>query len=130
MANVEGPEPTPAIQLAHRRLDSYFDETRDLLSGKAGSSACFQLRDALDAHFAQEESLYFPAVWKLCPDQRESLQRLITAHAEFLRQIDATLAFLETGEVERAEESFAVLQRGFAKHELSEESILESIRAA
>jgi len=127
MSTTREQETVARIQPEHRTLDSYFDDTKGRLTGADGTVACRQLREALEIHFDQEESLYFPVVRRLCPDLNDKISGFAAAHAGFLSQLDSTIAFLEAGEESRAEERFAALQSGFARHELSEESMIESI---
>jgi hemerythrin len=127
MTNNQAQGPRSVVDQKHRALGEFFEETRDRLSGETGRLACVQLRNALEAHFDQEESLYFPVVWKLCPDLKVELTGFIAQHANFLERLDKTVAHLESGALPEAQESFTALQKFFAKHELSENSILDSI---
>ncbi len=122
--NFEGASKIP---LQHRSLDSFFDETKRLLTGSEGLAACAELREALEVHFDQEKSLYFPVIRRLSPEHEAQLASFLAAHKVFLEQLDSTVEFLKAGNTERAVDRFSALQRGFSKHELGEESMLGEI---
>jgi hypothetical protein len=115
------------IQAAHGQLDGFFQSTRDALAGSEARMACTQLRDALEKHFGQEDSLYFPTLWKLRPEAEQSLRGLIAAHAIFLDKLDQTTRLIDDGEPSEAQACFEELQRLFTLHEASEEETLRSI---
>jgi hypothetical protein len=120
--------PLPAIQAAHRQLDDWFETTRAALAGGEAASACAQLRDVLESHFAQEEELYFPALWQLRPEHEQSLRGLITAHASYLGKVDKTAEFIGAGRPDEAIACFDELQKLFAAHEAEEEETLRALR--
>jgi len=121
-------EPLSTIQAAHGRIDAWFETTRAALSGDEAASACAQLRDVLESHFAQEEELYFPALWQLRPEHEKSLRGLIAAHASFLGKIDQTAEFIDAGRPDEAVACFEELQKLFAAHEVEEEETLHALR--
>jgi hypothetical protein len=121
------PEMLSEIQAAHGQLDGFFQSSRDALAGSEAKIACSQLRDALETHFAQEESLYFPTLWKLRPEVEQVLRGLIAAHAGFLERLDQTARFIDDGAPTDAQACFDELQHRFALHEASEEQTLRSL---
>lgn len=127
MPDSRDPKVLSKIQAAHGRLNSFFQSTRDALAGVEAKMACNELRDALETHFAQEESLYFPTLWNLRPAVEQRLRALITAHAGFLERIDVTIRLIEDGAQSDAQACFEDLQHLFALHEASEEEALHSI---
>ena len=115
------------IQSAHAELDGFFESTREALAGPEARMACRQLREALETHFAQEESLYFPTLRKLRPDVEKSLGRIIASHAGFLEKLDVIAGFIDAGAKADALADFEALQRQFALHEAGEKETLRSI---
>ena len=127
MAESREDRPGASIESEHERLDSQFGLVWEALGADEGGAACGHLRAALEVHFGQEESLYFPTLWKLRPEYERRLKHLITSHSVFLSQLDATIALLDAGDRTRARECFEELQSGFAAHEIKEELVLRSV---
>jgi hypothetical protein len=127
MSDSNDPKLLSKIQAAHGQLDRFFQSTRDALSGAEAKIACGQLRDALETHFAQEESLYFPTLWNLRPELEQTLRGLLAGHAGFLEKIDRTVRLIDDGEQTDAQACFEELQHQFALHEGSEEETLRAI---
>lgn len=120
-------DPASEVREAHREIDAWFESTREVLVGEQAASACAQLRDVLDAHFAQEEKLYFPALCQLFPDHENSLRGLITAHAVFLEKLDRTAELIDADRTSEAIRCFEELRRLFAAHEIEEEETLRAL---
>jgi uncharacterized protein (DUF2267 family) len=121
-------DPLSTIKEAHGRIDAWFETTRSVLASEEAASACAQLRDALETHFAQEEDLYFPTLWQLRPDFEKSLRGLIAAHAVYLEKVDRTAEFIGAGRIDAAVTCFEELQKLFAAHEIEEEETLLAMR--
>jgi hypothetical protein len=128
MSENENPDPLATIQAAHGRIDAWFETTRSALASVEAVSACAQLRDALETHFAQEEELYFPTLWQLRPDYEKTLRRLIAAHAVYLGKVDKTAELIAARKHEDAVACFEELQNLFAAHEIEEEETLRAMR--
>ena len=128
MSETGNRDPLSTIQAAHSRIDAWFETTRAVLASDEAVSACAQLREALETHFAQEEDLYFPTLWQLRPDCEKSLRGLIAAHAVYLGQVDKTAEFIGAGRTDEAVICFEELQKLFAAHELEEEETLRAMR--
>jgi uncharacterized protein (DUF2267 family) len=127
MSEDEKRDPISTIRAAHDRIDVWFESTRDALTGEQAASACAQLRDVLDSHFAQEEQLYFPTLWRLRPDHEKSLRGLIAAHSNFLGKLDRTAELIDANQLDEAVRCFEELQKLFAAHEVEEEETLRSL---
>jgi hypothetical protein len=127
MSDTQDPKVFSKIQAAHDQLDSFFQSTRDALDGDEAKMACTQLRDALETHFAQEESLYFPTLWNLRPELEQTLRGLIAGHPGFIEKIDMTVRLIEGSAQTDARICFEDLQHQFTLHERSEEETLLSI---
>jgi len=121
-------DPLSTIEDAHDRIDAWFETTRSVLTTDEAATACAQLRDALESHFAQEEDLYFPTLWQLRPDCEKTLRGLIAAHAVYLGKVDKTAEFIGAGRPDDAVACFEELQALFAAHEVEEEETLRAMR--
>jgi hypothetical protein len=115
------------IRSEHQQLHSFFQDTRAAISAGEGETACAQLRAAFESHFAQEESLYYPTLWKLCPEYEGDLREIIGAHSMLLDQLDSILVLLQEGEKRKAQAYFEELLYRFSKHERREELMLRSM---
>jgi hypothetical protein len=115
------------IQPEHHRLGLIFEETLAHLAGGDGGSDCLELREALDAHFAREEALYYPTLWNLHPEFEPGLRGLIVAHSGFLEDLDRVIGLVDRGESARAQQEFEDLKGRFALHEQKEEALLRSM---
>jgi uncharacterized protein (DUF2267 family) len=127
MSDNQSRDPLSTIEAAHRRLDAWFETTRAALTRDEAASACAQLRDVLETHFAQEADLYFPPLWRLRPECENRLRGLISAHATFLGKVDETAEYVRAGRPDEAVACFTQLQKLFAAHELEEEEMLRAL---
>jgi hypothetical protein len=120
-----------SVAAEHRSIQALFEEMRDAFRREDGERAarvaCARLRAALEAHYAREESLYYPSIWALRPDQKPALLDLIGAHKEFRAQLDAIAGDLEAGAFQEAEGHFEELVEVFSYHESVEEKLLQSL---
>lgn len=120
-----------SVAAEHRSIEALFEEMRAAFRRDAGERAarvvCARLRAALEAHYAREESLYYPSIWALRPDQKPGLLDLIRSHREFRAQLDAMAGDLEAGALQEAERQFEVLTEVFGYHESAEEKLLHSL---
>lgn len=117
----------------HRRLESMFAEVLGAIGDGEPQSVvrgAFEfLREALEAHVDQEDRLYYPALRALRPVHRAAIERLMAGHVEFrarLADVDATLA---GGSTQQATAQLEALLRGFAAHEVAEETLLGEVDA-
>jgi hypothetical protein len=114
----------------HRQLDSLFRRAREALapsSGAGGAETFARLRATLDAHLAQEDSLYYPPIWVLRPEYKDALQGLVGAHDDFRRRLAEISAQVERGTLAAALAGFDAFVDEFGRHELAEEQLLEEI---
>jgi len=86
-----------------------------------------ELRDALEAHFVREESLYYPTVWALRPELEQPLRTLIRGHAVFREQIEAIDAALSPRSLSQARRLLVAFGGLFEQHERSEEACLRDL---
>ncbi len=117
----------------HRRLAPFFEATRESLRkrnpGEAFASLS-TLRAELESHTAQEDRLYYPALWSLCPEHKDSLERFIRAHDGFRRDLDEIGREISVGALDRATARFEAFSESFAVHEVYEEDLLRTIDEA
>jgi hypothetical protein len=119
------------VATAHRHLDRLFVRTLSALRrGRIGAAArdLDELREALEAHFLQEESLYYPPIVTLRPDTKVALEAAIHAHAEFRTSVTAIGELLGQGRHEEAALAFTAFTAAFARHEVAEERALGVLR--
>ncbi|MDH3211479.1 MAG: hemerythrin domain-containing protein [Myxococcales bacterium] len=116
-----------SIAAAHHKLDALLDETRSALQageeGRARASFA-HLRAALEAHFDQEDSLYYPSIRALRPDLKKAVEGFLAAHAKFSARLAEIGASLDTDALADAERALEAFGTAFASHEASEERVL------
>jgi hypothetical protein len=119
------------VKSEHRRLDSLFRRTRatfDVPGGQGDANEAFgRLRDAVDSHLAQEDSLYYPPIWALRPEYKDALQALVGAHDGFRRRLGEIAAHLADGALAPARAGFDAFLEEFGVHEAGEERLLAQI---
>jgi hypothetical protein len=119
------------VTAAHRRIDGLLARTAATLRADRGEAATrrsfARVRQALDAHFAQEDRLYYPPIWSLRPDLEAVLGALIAAHDRFRAELAALGTLVDRGARTDAAAALASLQEEFTEHERREEEILRSL---
>lgn len=126
-----------SVRDEHRHLGSLMRRTREALSGidaeeqapvdGPARDAVRELTETLEAHFEQEEFLYYPTIWALRPPFKKPLLDLIDCHPA-LRGLLADLGqALEQGAIGDALRRLEGLTRFFGQHERAEEQILQSL---
>jgi hypothetical protein len=115
----------------HRRLDALFEDARTALaSGLAGNAparALARLRVALEAHFGQEDRLYYPPIRALRPEHRPVIDELRDGHDVFRRRVAAIVEQVARGAVAEAAVAFDVFTDAFVRHEAREEALLRGL---
>ena len=132
MSERDGGDPAHRVIAAeHRLLSSLFEETRTALEkeddGQRAKAALASLRDCMEAHFQREESLYYPTIWTLRPDLRESLAGLVDTHPQFRERLSAIAEALEAASFAEAGRHLEELVSLFSDHERAEELLLQSL---
>jgi hemerythrin len=118
------------VAAVHRSLAAMFDETRAAFrdGDEVEAAAAFgRLREELEAHFEQEDRLYYPAIRALRPDRAEAVDRVGMAHAQFLRRFELIVEQIQVGKMEEAERSFEEFAEAFIFHEIREEDLIRSL---
>ncbi len=132
MSEQPGGDPAHSVIAAeHRHLSSLFAETRTALEKEDGSqkarAALARLQDGMEAHFQREESLYYPTIWTLRPDLRDSLASLVETHPQFRERLDAITGALDAASFAEAGRYLEELADLFSDHERAEELLLHSL---
>jgi hypothetical protein len=119
------------IAAAHDRLDELFARASSALRARHPAASALQavadLEAALDAHFDQEDRLYYPPIRALRPQRKPVLAALGEAHERFRRDLASIVRQLEGGAPGRAATAFAAFETAFGEHELGEEEMLRSL---
>ena len=74
----------------HRHLRSIYEAIRDAVKRGVAQEArdgLVRLQGAIDAHFALEDDVFFPALHGLHPDYTEALEALSGEHARFVEEL-------------------------------------------
>ncbi len=121
-----------SVEAEHRKLDVLFVGMRGALeSGDEAQvrDAFARLRQAIEAHFDQEDRLYYPAIRALRPERSAALYDFGEAHAHFRGRFEEIAAGFESQDLERVGHNFEAFADAFAKHEVREEELLASLEA-
>ena len=109
-------------ELARELEQALAEERTDKLK-----NVLLRFRGAMDAHFALEDGVFFPALHGLHPEQRGELEELSRQHQNFGVEIESLSQRLEEGSLERFEAAFHELLSGLALHEKREERVARAI---
>jgi hypothetical protein len=119
------------ISLQHRALDEFYVRLAAAVDGEdadACRAAFARFADALEAHLALEDGLYFPALRGLRPSLGPDLEALCDEH-QALRERLAELGLLvETGRCAECAQPLERLGGDIAEHEGREEGLLAAIQ--
>jgi len=119
------------IAAEHRLLSSLFAEACTALEkeddGRTAKAALARLQDGMEAHFQREESLYYPTIWTLRPDLRDSLTGLVETHPQFRERLEAIAAAVEAASFAEAGRHLEEVADLFSDHERAEELLLQSL---
>ncbi|MCP5055121.1 MAG: hemerythrin domain-containing protein [bacterium] len=119
-----------SIVAAHRSLDGLFESTRRSLEEGLGAPAIdafCRLREALEAHFEQEDRLYYPPIAALRPEARRSVEEFAAAHHVFRKKFGEIGGLLERNCLDEAGRVFGAFARMFAIHEAAEEKLVAEL---
>jgi hypothetical protein len=113
------------ISAQHRQLDHFYLRVASALEAariETARAAFARFSDALEAHLALEDGLYFPALRGLRPELAEHLDRLEDEH----QRLRERLGRVARGALDR--ERLEGLADELADHEGREEALLASLR--
>lgn len=86
-----------------------------------------RFREAIGAHFALEEDVFFPALHGLHPDRSEQLERLSSEHAIFRDMLEGLGRRFDGQALEGFGASFQELVKSLAVHETQEEQLVREL---
>jgi len=117
---------------AHLALEPMLGRTRSAFAEgpEAARTAFDGLRRALETHFEQEDSLYFPTIRALRTDIRDVVAQIGEAHDQYRRMFDEIDTLLGQGGLEAAARAFERFAVSFAEHEQAEEQLLALLQPA
>jgi iron-sulfur cluster repair protein YtfE (RIC family) len=106
------------VELEQALKEQLPDKLKDVLQ---------RFRGAMDAHFALEDGVFFPALHGLHPEQRNELEELSRQHQNFGVELERLRQSLEEDSLERFAAGFYELVKGLAMHEQREEKMVRSL---
>ena len=115
----------------HRHMNELRRRCDEALSGGNDGEvreALLRYCGALDAHFALEEDVFFPALHGLRPEHTEELDTLSREHQVFAARLTALRRYAETGgDGDGAVTSFHSFVEEMGQHEAREERLVRKI---
>jgi hypothetical protein len=140
MDGVRKPEPGLALRMQrerrvisaqHRQLDDFalrLAAALDAGEPPAAQAAFLRFSDALEAHLALEDGLYFPALRGLRPTLEPDLEALSDEHQALRESLVGLARLVEAGRCEACVRPLEQLAGDLAEHEGREEGLLASLR--
>jgi hypothetical protein len=119
------------ISAQHRQLDEFHGHVAAALEraeADAARAAFARFADALEAHLALEDGLYFPALRGLRPSLGPELATLEDEHQRLRESLAVTARPIEAGECAAASQALERLASAMADHEGREEMLLARIQ--
>lgn len=110
------------------RLVNALSESTASRSAPAASAALEDLAEALDAHFAVEEEVYFPLVESLRPELAPTVQKARLTHVELRAQVDWIRKHLRDGDWPPVREALGQLLDLLHSHEEMEAGLIAGLR--
>jgi iron-sulfur cluster repair protein YtfE (RIC family) len=117
------------IASQHRQLDVFVHEVSQALrrgQRRDCETAVFQLQGALNAHFAVEEKVVFPALHGLHPEHADKLLALERDHERLREDVDRLALAIVASDMTTAQKVLEDFDAALRAHERSEERILEN----
>jgi hypothetical protein len=119
------------ISAQHRQLDDFYARVVAALqqeSARAARSAFARFADALEAHLALEDGLYFPALRGLRPALAPDLEALCDEHQQLRERLADVARRIDAGACAECARPLEGLADAMADHEMREERLLASIQ--
>ena len=119
------------ISSQHRQLDDFHARVAGALERDepdAARAAFARFADALEAHFALEDGLYFPALRGLVPRLAGDLEALCDEHQMLREQVAEVARLVEAGSCAACQRPLDRLAGDLAEHEGREEGLLASLQ--
>ena len=120
------------ISSQHRLLDDLHSVVAEALEQGDAPTACerfCRFKNALDAHMALEDELYFPALHGLEPDLESELMRLARDHQRFRSDLVTLERSFDQGDIGSCQRALDRFAGSFAAHELCEEDLTRALQA-
>ena len=117
------------IASQHRQLDLFVREVSQALrlcQWRDCETAVFRLQGALNAHFAVEEQVVFPALHGLHSELADELLALERDHERLREDVDRLALAIVTSDITTARRALEEFDAALSAHERSEERILEN----
>ena len=122
---------TRVISAQHRQLDDFalhLAAALDAGEPPAAQAAFLRFADALEAHLALEDGLYFPALRGLRPSLAPDLAALGDEHQALRERVAGLARLVAAGRCEACLRPLERLAGELAEHEGREEGLLTSLR--
>ena len=119
------------IAAQHRQLDAFYARVAAAVHGDEpdeARTAFARFADALEAHFALEDGLYFPALCGLRPSFARHLESLSDEHQQIRERLAGVARLVEAGVCAECARPLEGLAGDIAAHEGREEELLGSIQ--
>lgn len=119
------------ISAQHRQLDDFYARVADAVHGnqpEAARTAFARFADALEAHLALEDGLYFPALRGLRPSLGRDLEALCDEHQQLREGLARVGRLIDAGVCADCAPPLERLAGDIAEHEGREEGLLASIQ--
>jgi iron-sulfur cluster repair protein YtfE (RIC family) len=116
----------------HSELDGLVEAVEQTMGeGDAAraAQALEQLDEALDAHFAVEEQVYFPLVERFSPLHSSVVQAARLGHTKIRERMRSLRGLVENGEIGPARRALLVLLDRFRTHETEERKLILELEA-
>ncbi len=138
MSRHDRDQPGLRIQLArqgtgiasqHRQLDVFVREVSQALrraQRRDCETAVFRLQGALNAHFAVEEQVIFPALHGLHFELADKILALERDHERLRKDVDRLALAIVASDITTARRALEEFDAALSAHERSEERILEN----
>jgi hypothetical protein len=118
------------ISQQHRQLDDFhvrLAAALDAGDAPGAQAAFYRFSDALEAHLALEDGLYFPALRGLRPALERDLEALSDEHQQLRECLVGLAKLVEAGRCEACLRPLEQLAGDLADHEGREEGLLASL---
>jgi len=119
------------ISSQHRQLDDFYRRVADAVHGDQPDTAravFARFADALEAHLALEDGLYFPALLGLRPSLARDLEALCDEHQQIRERLADVARLIDAGVCAECARPLERLAGDIAEHEGREEGLLASIQ--
>ncbi len=117
------------IASQHRQLDVFVRKVSQALregQRRDCETAMFRLQGALNAHFAVEEKIVFPALHGLHSELADKLRALERDHERLREDVDRLALAIVVSDITTARKTLEEFDAALSAHERSEERILEN----